>query len=446
MLYTHSKSVQSSDFCSCSFTAVFETHDKRQKLRYGTNLRLQCPGDAWEACKEAHLRSSKRQAWKSSQAKHNGISEESFNSRQLVEEREKLHIGLELLKCLVNELNKGVAAMNPEPECQGMPRALDHTDTSLLISVTKRLTEKFDDLTQEEKNKIGNRHVRLKSALRMKPPPEMAAGAAAKPPIDDAEDRRDDAETRSAPRVRTTTQRFSSSSPKPSTKPSAGQVISCACFVCTVSNCRVSRALQVGPDQAGHLDAWIHGMIVLFNAMKGKAYFGTYLKSGGCVFFLKALVRKDFNAFESAFKAFRLPLGGLLSDAMKGKNYKQNLDMAWNLYAQKKLCEAGFAGKWERAYIELDEFELVLGSMSVYHFGAMYPCYSPVEPISEDWWHLRLHLYCGNKLVKASEAVTLSAEEIKGLVVEEKVAETTIDLLNPEDIWRGMLPLQRMLV
>ena len=48
--------------------------------------------------------------------------------------------------------------------------------------------------------------------------------------------------------------------------------------------------------------------------------------------------------------------------------------------------------------------------------------------------------------MKASESVTLSAEEIKGLVVEEKVAENTIDLLNPEDIWRGMLPLQRMLV
>jgi len=206
-------------------------------------------------------------------------------------------------------------------------------------------------------------------------------------------------------------------------------------------------ALQVAPDQAGHLDAWIHGLIVLLNVMKGKAYFGTYLKSGGCVFFLKALVRKEFKAFESAFKAARSPHGGLLSDAMKGDNFEQKRDMAWNLYAQKKLGEAGFTDKWERAYIELDEFELVLGSMSVYHFGARYPCFFPPEaPISVDWWHLRLHLYCGNKQVKASESVTLSAEEIKGLVVEEKVAENTIDLLNPEDIWRGMLPLQRMLV
>ncbi len=184
---------------------------------------------------------------------------------------------------------------------------------------------------------------------------------------------------------------------------------------------------------------------MLLNMMKGKAYFGTYLKSGGCIFFLKALVRKEFKAFESAFKAARSPYGGLLSDAMNGDNFEQKLDMAWNLYAQKKLGEAGFTDKWERAYIELDEFELVLGSMSVYHFGARYPCFSSVEPISVDWWHLRLHLYCGNKQVKAFEAVTLGAEEIKGLVVEEKVAENTIDLLNPEDIWRGMHPLKCML-
>ncbi len=181
--------------------------------------------------------------------------------------------------------------------------------------------------------------------------------------------------------------------------------------------------------------------------MKGKAYLGTYLKSGGCVFFLKALVRKEFKAFESAFEAFRLSDGRFLSAAMDGKKLDQKLDMAWNLYAQEKLRDAGFASKWERAYIELDEFELALGSMSVYHFGARYPCFFPPEaPISVDWWHLRLHLYCGNKQVKASESVTLSAEEIKGLVVEEKVAQNTIDLLNPEDIWRGMLPLQRMLV
>jgi hypothetical protein len=151
-----------------------------------------------------------------------------------------LHIGHELLKSVAADLNKGVADMNPEPECQGITSALKTTDASLLISVTERLTEKFDNLTPEEKAKIGDRHVRLKSVLRMKPPPEMAAGAAAKPPIDDAEDRRDPAVAKSAGRtgrVRNLTQRFTPSSSKAPTRPNAAKVISCACLVCTVSNC-----------------------------------------------------------------------------------------------------------------------------------------------------------------------------------------------------------------
>lgn len=158
------------------------------------------------------------------------------------------------------------------------------------------------------------------------------------------------------------------------------------------------------------------------------------------------MVKKEFAAFERAFNSAISADGKLLADAMKGIRKEEKLDMAWNLYAQEKLTEAGFAGKWERAYIELDEFELVLGSMSVYHFGARYPCFSPVESIPVDWWHLRLHLYCGNKQVLASESVTLAAEEIKGHVVEEKVAEATVDLLNPVSTWFGMRPIRHKLV
>jgi hypothetical protein len=224
---------------------VFENHDKVQQKRDGTNLRLQCPGDAWEACRKAHLRSSKRTAWRSLSAdERSGISEESFDTPKLLEEREMLHIGHELLKSVAANLNKGVATMNPEPECQGITSPLKPTDTSLLISVTKELTDKFKDLTEDEEAKIGNRHLRLKSTLRMKPPPEMAAGAAAKvaakPPTNDAQDRRDAAGTPQTGR-RLRRQPRQIYVPSSTTKPSAGQVISCACFVCTVSNRRVSR-------------------------------------------------------------------------------------------------------------------------------------------------------------------------------------------------------------
>jgi hypothetical protein len=109
-----------------------------------------------------------------------------------------------------------------------------------------------------------------------------------------------------------------------------------------------------------------------------------------------------------------------------------------------KGSSSGFADTWERAYIELDEFELALGSMSVYHFGARWPCFSKDEPIPLDWWHLRLHIYCGCKEVRPSEAVTLQVESGSDSIVNivtEAVSEFTVDLHQPAgEIWRCMLP------
>jgi hypothetical protein len=34
--------------------------------------------------------------------------------------------------------------------------------------------------------------------------------------------------------------------------------------------------------------------------------------------------------------------------------------MAWGLYARRELTVLGFGSIWERAYLELDEFEMVL--------------------------------------------------------------------------------------
>ena len=215
---------------------MFEKHDKEDPIRAGTKLRLQCPGDAWQACKEAHLRNSKRNAWLSIK-QSDRPDFESFDTLQLLKEREQLHIGLELLNSLATKLHYGVAAMNPEPECEGITIPLKPTDTSLLISVTKNLTDKFEDLSKDEATKIGSQHVRLNSTLRMRPPPEMAAGEAAKPPTDVAQDRMDTSATRRGLRNRRQTQMYSPSS----AQPSATQVISCAGYVCTVSNCPVSR-------------------------------------------------------------------------------------------------------------------------------------------------------------------------------------------------------------
>jgi len=206
--------------------------------------------------------------------------------------------------------------------------------------------------------------------------------------------------------------------------------------------------MQVTPDQASHLDAVIYGLIVLLNMMPGKAYLGVYLNSGGCIHALKLLIEKDYAAFEAEFAGAYSVEGRRqperLVEAMQGRSDQEKLDMAWGLYARQKLAEQGFDRDWERVYLELDEFEMVLGSMSVFHFGARYPCFSRQEPIPRDWWHLRLHLYVGNKLVLPEKVVLADDRETQKeianhSVVVEPVANATINLHDPPAHMRGLL-------
>jgi hypothetical protein len=143
----------------------------------------------------------------------------------------------------------------------------------------------------------------------------------------------------------------------------------------------------------------IKGLIVLLNMMPGKAYVGVHLNSGGCIHALKGLIEEDYDRFCDEFRASGL------ADSMGRGTYEEKLDTAWGVYARKKLADMGFNQDWERAYLELDEFEMFLGSMSVFHFGSRYPCFSRPEPIPLDWWHLRLHMYVGNKFLRADRIV-----------------------------------------
>jgi hypothetical protein len=135
--------------------------------------------------------------------------------------------------------------------------------------------------------------------------------------------------------------------------------------------------------------------------------------------------------------------GRLLCQEMKGRNAVENLDTAWRLYAREKLGDKGFTKKFERAYIELEEFEMPLGSMAVYHFGARHPCFSGHVKIPLDWWHLRLHLYIGNRLVKSDEAkedVDVKKAAKNKAFFDEPVARNTIDLISPPEVsqWRAL--------
>jgi hypothetical protein len=206
--------------------------------------------------------------------------------------------------------------------------------------------------------------------------------------------------------------------------------------------------VQVAPDQSSHLDALIGGIIVLLNMMpRGCAYVGVHLNSGGCIHALKNLVKADYQEFCRQFDAASTADGRRLQDAMKGRSYQEKLDMAWELYACEKLAEGGFAKKFRRVYVELEEFEMFLGSMAVFHFGARYPCFCGTEPIPLDWWHLRLHLYIGSRLVRVEDAVADSKEfkrnAAKKNVEDDDVADHTIDLFDPPARWRGLLAALR---
>jgi hypothetical protein len=188
-------------------------------------------------------------------------------------------------------------------------------------------------------------------------------------------------------------------------------------------------------------------MIVLLNMMPGFAYLGVHLNSGGCIHALKNLVRRDYKEFCQQFASAKAVDGQQLSDAMKGRSYQENLDMAWELYAYGELAKQGFTKKFQRAYVELEEFEMLLGSMAVYHFGARYPCFCGREPIPLNWWHVRLHIYIGNKLVPVEDAISTDKEFLKSVknknVASDPIEKHTIDPFDPPAGWRGLLPVHR---
>ena len=47
---------------------------------------------------------------------------------------------------------------------------------------------------------------------------------------------------------------------------------------------------------------------------------------------------------------------------MKGTDEEEKLERAWRIYSRRRLEELGFGDQWKRAYLELDEFDLFMGS------------------------------------------------------------------------------------
>ena len=128
-------------------------------------------------------------------------------------------------------------------------------------------------------------------------------------------------------------------------------------------------ARSLAPDQAGHLDHFYYGLLMLLNFMDS-AWFGIYTKSGGAVHALKELEEAEFATF-----CKQLPLvpsaktpGKKLMDTMRGPRAKKE-NTAWRFYAGARLKAAGFGDIWERKYLEVPELAGCIGSFSEFHFG-----------------------------------------------------------------------------
>ena len=186
-------------------------------------------------------------------------------------------------------------------------------------------------------------------------------------------------------------------------------------------------------DQHGHLDALMRGMLVLMNLMSGKSYLGVYLGSGSCVEAMRTLIDEGwYDAFENFFTRH-------LVEKMSGTDPKEKLERAWRIFSMEKLKEQGLEGMWKRAYLELDEFHLFVGSYGVFHFGARFPLFfgdDALRDVPLDWFSLRLHLYSGDDWVPAKDSNMCAAGHRHPVQAETIALEDPIPLMGGSREWK----------
>ena len=118
-----------------SWIPVFQEHQTGNR-RNGTNQRLQCQGDDWDASVEAFLKSRKQMPKK---------QKTEQQQLQTTEERKlerKLQIALNCAKSLVDSTNTAIhnsCVLKSEPGCKQCSAELDMKNTSLLLSTLDEL-------------------------------------------------------------------------------------------------------------------------------------------------------------------------------------------------------------------------------------------------------------------------------------------------------------------
>lgn len=185
-----------------SYTPIFEELSTAKGAgRDGSGQRLQCEGNLWESALKAWLEDEKETLKKQREESENRKAQEKAPDahhahvgrgkrlkKSLPESQpdldadmeDKLWIGLAILKVLarcihIDVLNSDCLAT--EPGCEGYTEELKMFNTSLLVSVPRKL-EPYPRRTGEERGWMGKNAVRFYQAQRGTVPAEGAAPAA----------------------------------------------------------------------------------------------------------------------------------------------------------------------------------------------------------------------------------------------------------------------------
>jgi hypothetical protein len=174
---------------------------------------------------------------------------------------------------------------------------------------------------------------------------------------------------------------------------------------------------QVLRDQAGHLDHFDFGLLILINYMFGSAWFGVWLNSGGATHAMKLLEQEEYTRFVHEFEMVPSALtpGKLLHSQMKLQGRALQIAVAWRHYSGGRLRAQGFGELWQRRYLELPEFYGYVGSFSEFHYGVRFPLIFPEVPeiaepqnkdplessrVQNDLVHLRGHMYLARRCMQ----------------------------------------------
>ncbi len=159
------------------------------------------------------------------------------------------------------------------------------------------------------------------------------------------------------------------------------------------------------------------------------AYLGIYVNSAKCVSEIKRITGDEYKQFSEEFDAARSTKtpGQLLVDVMKGTSRDEKQWVAWSYYILRRLKSAGFNDLWERKYVKASEFQAVVASLSLVHFGARFPMTFEGPPLDkfQNLYQIRMHSYLGRTWIR-----TRSLNESGAHYEKDDIETKTLDICN----------------